>query len=55
MATVLKAEDKLAFQKVIEEMKVEELGDLESEDEILKAAVNLTLNLTKDHLKVRGC
>jgi len=40
--TVLNIQYKLASQQVIEQMKVENLGDLDSEDEILQAAVNLT-------------
>lgn len=40
--TVLNVQYRLASQQVIEEMKVEKLGDLDSEDEILEAAVNLS-------------
>lgn len=40
--TVLNVQYRLASQQVIEEMKVDQLGDLDSEDEILQAAVNLT-------------
>ena len=40
--TVLNVQYRLASQQVIEQMKVEKLGDLDSEDEILQAAVNLT-------------
>jgi hypothetical protein len=35
-------EASLSSQQVIKQMKVEKLGDLDSEDEILQAAVNLT-------------
>ncbi|ACK73735.1 conserved hypothetical protein (plasmid) [Gloeothece citriformis PCC 7424] len=42
--TLLNVQYKLATQQVVEQMKVEELGNLESEDEILQAAVNLTCN-----------
>ncbi len=40
--TVLNFQYRLASQQVIEQMKIEKLGDLDSEDEILQAAVNLT-------------
>jgi hypothetical protein len=40
--TVLNVQYRLASEQVIEEMKVEKLGDLDSEDDILQAAVNLT-------------
>jgi hypothetical protein len=40
--TVLNVQYRLASQQVIEEMKVEKLGDLDSEAQILQAAVNLT-------------
>lgn len=40
--TLLNVQHRLATQQVVEQMKVEELGDLDSEDEILLAAVNLT-------------
>jgi hypothetical protein len=40
--TVLNVQYRLASQQVIEEMKVEKLGNLDSEDEILQTAVNLT-------------
>ena len=40
--TVLNFQYRLASQQVIEQMNIEKLGDLDSEDEILQAAVNLT-------------
>lgn len=40
--TILNFQYKLASGQVIEQMNVEKLGDLDSEDEILTAAVNLT-------------
>jgi len=40
--TILNVRYKLASEQVIEQMNVEKLGDLDSEDEILQAAVNLT-------------
>lgn len=41
--TLLNVQHRLATQQVVEQMKIEELG-LDSEDEILLAAVNLTRN-----------
>ncbi|MGK7934667.1 MAG: hypothetical protein AB4206_02490 [Xenococcaceae cyanobacterium] len=40
--TILNVQYKLASQQVIEQMKVEKLENLDSEDEILQTAVNLT-------------
>lgn len=40
--TVLNVQYRLASLQVIEQMKVEKLGDLDNEDDILQAAVNLT-------------
>ena len=40
--TILNVQYRLASQQVIEQMKVEKLENLDSEDEILQTAVNLT-------------
>ncbi|MDJ0689269.1 MAG: hypothetical protein QNJ41_12240 [Xenococcaceae cyanobacterium MO_188.B32] len=40
--TILNVQYRLASQQVIEQMKVEKLENLNSEDEILQTAVNLT-------------
>lgn len=40
--TILNVQYKLASGQVVEQMNVEKLGDLDSEDEILTVAVNLT-------------
>lgn len=42
--TLLHAQYKVAHRQVIEQMKVEDLGQLETEDEIFSAAVTLTRN-----------
>ena len=43
--TILNVQYRLASQQVIEQMKVEKLENLDSEDEILQTAVNLTGDL----------
>lgn len=40
--TILNVQYKLASGQVVEQMNVEKLGDLDSEEEILATAVNLT-------------
>jgi hypothetical protein len=42
--TLLLAQYKIAHRQVIEQMQVDKLGQLETEDEILKEAVTLTRN-----------
>lgn len=42
--TLLHAQYKIAHRQVLEQMEVENLGQLDTEDEILSAAVKLTCN-----------
>jgi hypothetical protein len=42
--TLLLAQYKIAHRQVIEQMQVDKLGQLETEDEILSAAVTMTSN-----------
>lgn len=42
--TVLNFQYRLATEQVIKQMKIEGIGDLDSEDDILEAAVSLTRN-----------